>query len=352
MLIYDYSKTLKFKRGQVWMVTEPESVSNAKASAHVGTICFTRPYVIMSADEVCAKEVILQGYPLTHSTGRPDGGIIFNEPAPSTEKSLILINQLTPIEVKNMIQYMYTLSEDLMKKIDKLTAERMGIETIDEKTRWMNNRIRELEKELISRPVLENTAERYPRASSGFRVGPINAYAGESEEQGESKKPLSLKSATNDECENKKSTKPTENSFKSRTTVVIDPQYQLISYAKRVNHPEIRSQKKLPNNKIKLNINSYANIFKTAMEEKAFSENELKCCGEWIAERSPKVKRQRHKWTPDLKQEFLKLLDSDGIAAVSEKFGLKPNSVRRMAYIFREDIANISCGDIIAPATI
>ena len=121
---YEYSKMLKFKRGQVWMVGEPESVSNAKVASRVGTICFTRPYVIISSDDVCAKENIIQGYPLTHSTTRPDGGIVFSEPAPSTEKSLILVNQLTPIESKNLLSYMYTLSSTLMDKIDRSMYER------------------------------------------------------------------------------------------------------------------------------------------------------------------------------------------------------------------------------------
>lgn len=334
MLLYDYSKILMFKRGQVWMVSEPESVSNAKVDAHVGTICFTRPYVIISSDDVCAKESIVQGYPLTHTITRPDGGIVFSEPAPSTEKSLILVNQLTPIESKNLIAYMYTLSSTLMDKIDKLTAERMGIPTTNAKIKEMTEKIRNLEKELESRQSTQSIiSENIPKKDL-IKVEPINTYVGIDEND-----------PSDEDVSNADITKPINSKKKEsiERTATFDPHYQLILYAKKINHVTIKGQRNKPNNKIKIDINKYVDIFKSAIEDKVFTKSELKICDNWIKERIgysvlKSVTGKRTKWTSDKKLEFLKDLENNELSEILTKYKLKQTSIPKMKYIFKKTL--------------
>ena len=330
MLSYDYSKTLKFKRGQVWMVGEPESVSNAKVASRVGTICFTRPYVIISSDDVCAKESIIQGYPLTHSTTRPDGGIVFSEPAPSTEKSLILVNQLTPIESKNLLSYMYTLSSTLMDKIDRFTADRLGIPTMNDKIREMTEKIKSLEKELTLRQTTQST----PMLENLPKVEPINAYVGIVED-----------TPSNDAVSNisiEESTEPKKTEIPQKTPI-FDPHYQLILYAKKVNHVAIKDQVRKPNNKIKIDINKYVDIFKSAIEDKAFSEPNLKICDNWIKERVGysilnSTTRKRNRWTSEKKLQFLKDLENNELADILTKYNVKAKTIVNMKYIFKKSL--------------
>lgn len=174
---YDYSKMLKFKRGQVWMVKEQENVSRAKVKANVEAICFSRPYVIVSSDDVCANDYIVQGYPLTHSIDRTDDGIVISIPESSAEKSMILMNQLTPIETKNIHHYMFTVSDKLMEKIDNITASRMAIATTNDRIKELTRTIKKLEKDL-----LDAQTSRFTKLKNLPKTEPINAYVGDAEE--------------------------------------------------------------------------------------------------------------------------------------------------------------------------
>ena len=122
----EVESTLPIKRGQVWLVYEDRRISAAKIAAKSCIQANTRPYLIMTADQFIAKPVVY-GVPLTHNiTNDEDNNDIIV--TWQNDKSRIMMNQLTPIDLIQVKKYMFTLTDNVMKEIENALLRLLGID--------------------------------------------------------------------------------------------------------------------------------------------------------------------------------------------------------------------------------
>lgn len=120
--------TLPIKRGQVWLVYEDRRISAAKIAANSRIQAKTRPYLIMTADQFISKPVVY-GIPLTHNiTNEEDNNDIVV--TYQNDKSRIMMNQLTAIDLIQVKKYMFTLTDNVMHEIDSALLRLLGISSV------------------------------------------------------------------------------------------------------------------------------------------------------------------------------------------------------------------------------
>lgn len=371
--IKDYNVGMRFKRGQVWMVNESENVTYAKLQAHVETICKTRPYVIMSSDDICARgEHIVQGYPLTSNLDNRDGGLIIKIPDQNgfIKDSLVLVNQLTPIETKNIFGYISTVAPKTLERIDRITMSRI----LDK------DRVAELEKEVkdlrrkldaqyktsqptcqqpveedgtdeqvgvddIVAPALVTTTETHhepvvvkeePKAQISVTEEPDTQVAEEPHDVPtvpEESKPSTTKKTP----ANKKEKGP------------IDVQHILLVYGRSVNHPVLAPFRNKSLGRIKIDASKYALIFQHALENGALNIEQVSACDKWIFERTGEhvVARPYRIWSVGAMKEFLHDYETMSRSEVSLKWGYEQCRLSGRAYYIKKKLGELGIIGII-----
>lgn len=142
-----FSPVQTIKRGQVWMVKEDVDVTNARISAGAKLHVKTRPWVVITSEEYCDNRFV-QAYPITSTLGvigLETDDIIFRNH--ENIQNRLLLDELSTIETKNFLSYMYTMPEDMMKYIEEVTMKRLNL---TESIVKLEEKIADLENQLSS----------------------------------------------------------------------------------------------------------------------------------------------------------------------------------------------------------
>lgn len=136
-----------FERGQVWMVAEPEDVTQAKINAGDRTICYTRPCVVLTPANQIGGPLITV-VPITSKLGVvKEHDIVFRNH--DLEQNKIMVNQLSTKDSDMFIRYMFTMPEDIMRAIEEQVVLITGLSlSTSESSENLTQKIGELEKEL------------------------------------------------------------------------------------------------------------------------------------------------------------------------------------------------------------
>lgn len=108
----------KFKRGQVWLCTEDQNVTNALRAANIKALNGTRPYLIISVNGS-----MLSCVPMTTNTsGRDtrDNDVVFTNPDTQIE-SRIVISEICTKGSNEMTKYLYSFSDEDTRLLVDLT---------------------------------------------------------------------------------------------------------------------------------------------------------------------------------------------------------------------------------------
>ena len=119
---------IKYKRGMVFIVYEPEDITAAKINNRERTLLKTRPYVLLSSNEYLENDrhQLYLAAPLTSKTDIfYDGDIKYMDI--NGEIGKISISNTKAIDRKNIREYLFTLSDSLMKVIDNVLGIMLGI---------------------------------------------------------------------------------------------------------------------------------------------------------------------------------------------------------------------------------
>lgn len=114
---YEFN-VMKFKRGQVWLCTEDQNVTNALRAANVKALNGTRPYLIISVNGG-----MLSCVPMTTNTsGRDtrDSDIVFRNPETDIE-SRIVVSQICTKGSNELTKYLYSFSDEDTRLLVNLT---------------------------------------------------------------------------------------------------------------------------------------------------------------------------------------------------------------------------------------
>ena len=136
-----------FERGQVWMVAEPEDVTQAKINSGDRTICYTRPCVVLTPSDQIMGGPLITVVPITSKIGVvKEHDIVFRNH--DHEQNKIMVNQLTTRDSDMFIRYMFTMPDDIMRAIEEQVALITGLSLSTESSELDSQKISELEKEL------------------------------------------------------------------------------------------------------------------------------------------------------------------------------------------------------------
>lgn len=140
-----------FERGQVWMVAEPDDVTQAKINAGDRTICYTRPCVVLTPADQMFGGPLITVVPITSKIGVvKEHDIVFRNH--DLVQNKIMVNQLTTKDSDMFIRYMFTLPEDIMRAIEEqvalITGLNMTLSSTPESSELDSQKVSELEKEL------------------------------------------------------------------------------------------------------------------------------------------------------------------------------------------------------------
>lgn len=130
--MYNFSdlQTLKFQRGQVWIVREDERLTECKLNLKTPIIARTRPYLIVSSNEFTCERIIY-AIPLTHTVDvdRTDDIIVATSKTPNGLEvcSRIIMNQLCAIDSHMCERYMFTLPDTVMAKVSEIISYKLGL---------------------------------------------------------------------------------------------------------------------------------------------------------------------------------------------------------------------------------
>lgn len=108
----------KFKRGQVWLCTEDQNVTNALRAANIKALNGTRPYLIISVNGG-----MLSCVPMTTNTSRSDtrdNDVVFTNPDTQIE-SRIVISEICTKGSNEMTKYLYSFSNEDTRLLVDLT---------------------------------------------------------------------------------------------------------------------------------------------------------------------------------------------------------------------------------------
>lgn len=117
----------KFKRGQVWMVKEDKRLTELRMQLNDIMECKTRPFVILTSNvDIETNSILLTCVPITSNiTTMRSSDIIFRNY--ESEQNRIIVSEVQTKESKYFISYMYTMPDDIMMQIDKISSGRIGI---------------------------------------------------------------------------------------------------------------------------------------------------------------------------------------------------------------------------------
>lgn len=121
-------ETQVFKRGQVWFVND-----NFKGTAHVQSK--SRPYLVISNDKCNANSPVIHMAPLT-TQAKSNLPTHVEFYSPSNIYQTILVEQTMLKSVSDILacsKYMYTLTDEIMQKVDKAIAVQFSIQ-VESKT--------------------------------------------------------------------------------------------------------------------------------------------------------------------------------------------------------------------------
>lgn len=119
-----------FMRGQVWIVKEPESVTEWKVQSG-NVLGKTRPYVIMTANEAIDESSVLMGFPISTK---------LDSPISSSEDDVIMVadnqnivrvvtSQPTTFDRNQCVNFMYRVPSHVMKALENALLKRSGIQS-------------------------------------------------------------------------------------------------------------------------------------------------------------------------------------------------------------------------------
>ena len=329
----DYGKTCRFRRGQIWMVGEDEELSQSKIDAGVNTICRTRPYLIVSSEAVCAEEHILQGYPLTKNITRTDGGLIVRVPVEGdVNESLILLNQLTPIETRNIQFYIASISDKTLDRIDKITMERS----------CCGEKYAEIEKELKN--TKRKLEEFIKKSIGGSADAPIVDEPSQTTETPVEKHVDTVPVEVKPDATAADNEKPARVGQSTTTSIChVDARDILLTYAKKSKDPIISQYKNKPNNKIKLPAEKDAEIFRHALDNDALTPDQTEICDKWIYSKMNihLISRQYRIWTIDTATEYLNDMETLSKEAISLKWGYRKDQLLSRKYYCQRILRNL-----------
>lgn len=126
-------QSMPWVKGQIWLVREPDSVTDARIKAGTHLMVKTRPYLIYMAEESAQlKFNIVQGFPIPSndrlSDDREKSYYDFDIRFKNQEGHVnrIITGQLTSIDCRYLSKYICSLPTELMDELDALVAERFG----------------------------------------------------------------------------------------------------------------------------------------------------------------------------------------------------------------------------------
>lgn len=149
-------QSMPWVKGQIWLVREPESVTDARIKAGTHLMVKTRPYLIYMAEESAQlKFNVVQGFPISSndrlSDDREKSYYDFDIRFKNQEGHInrIITGQLTSIDCRYLLKYICSLPTELMDELDTLVAERFGygghLLNLSEKLEAMRKEIAEME---------------------------------------------------------------------------------------------------------------------------------------------------------------------------------------------------------------
>lgn len=119
--------TIKYQRGMVFIVYEEQEVTDALIKTGTRIICKTRPYILLSPTEYMAsdKNPIFIAAPITSNTDYYHfGDVKFSQ---GTTDSRICPNQLKAIDRKNIREYMFMVSDEILNKVSEAVMQMCGL---------------------------------------------------------------------------------------------------------------------------------------------------------------------------------------------------------------------------------
>lgn len=115
----------KYLRGQVWWIgTQKECDGHIMSS--------NRPHVIISNNKLNQTSGVLLTVPCTTAEGREEFSDIHVKCEFNGKNNIILCEQIKPINVSDIANYMLTLDEETMSQIDTALSKSIGLSTIKE----------------------------------------------------------------------------------------------------------------------------------------------------------------------------------------------------------------------------
>ena len=109
------NNTIKYVRGQVWYVKDSSPISKYDQDNSIEH--GNRPYLIFSSNEGNAYSPIVSGIPITSKIKQKSVNYTYRDF--KGDDYCILCNMLTPISKICITRYMYTLSDEDMKEVEK-----------------------------------------------------------------------------------------------------------------------------------------------------------------------------------------------------------------------------------------
>jgi mRNA-degrading endonuclease toxin of MazEF toxin-antitoxin module len=144
------NESSKVRRGQVWWYSLPQKLNGTNNSI----IDKTRPILIVSNDTNNLQSPVINVCPISTSS---DPDFIVHIPYTANGKlNVVLVEQIKTIPVNDLnaqgCRYMYSLSDEVMKKVDEAIIIQLGISTIvpnrvqfmETLDRFIRSKVREL----------------------------------------------------------------------------------------------------------------------------------------------------------------------------------------------------------------
>ena len=117
-------RTCKYVRGSVWYMIDTKCFNKYEADDHVQH--GNRPVVIFSSDDGNATSNIVSVVPLTHVKRKLSINTVVKNP--EGKISYALCNMLQPVDKKNLIDFQYIVSDDVMYEIERCVLLANGME--------------------------------------------------------------------------------------------------------------------------------------------------------------------------------------------------------------------------------
>jgi hypothetical protein len=129
------------------MVAEAEEIAEYKVQTRDHRMAYTRPFVIMTSQEILdSGEILLSGFPITSQTHlMKEDDVFFYNPDGDLEK--VVGHEIVTHDEKDFIRYMFTMPDDLMYELEEILIKRCGI---SKSAHHIENKIHELENMIMN----------------------------------------------------------------------------------------------------------------------------------------------------------------------------------------------------------